>query len=652
MGVTAPCGDAVPTIQNVERRGAVYYWRRTVRFQDGKPFTLRLSLRTTIQAVARSMGCAMTAKSETLKMTLGQGGRSATLTTPQKAGIYRRAMEEMRDHLEREHVRYQRSDPDATYMIEGLVGIYEAMLRDFVVHGVPEDVGSREHVEARFPGLTEEQRDSLIEFFADQPGWRERTRGRAVGDLDMAGVEENDDNLDIARKVGLEGRLAAALEYRRRLADPASMWSGMAEEATASAAPVVAGRPASGEAAPPEPQIAEPWLSMTPTQAAERFIADNPKIVGDARRKARWTDKTRSQFLSAARLLEKSYGARPIRLLVREDVVRLNEHFSRLPVSHHKSRRHDAMSLEEICREAAAEVKDGARDAETIGLQATSTNRHFLFLKELVAWVGRQVAGIAAIDWSDFLYEDDRDARQQRDAYTEEEGRALFRLPIWTGSRSLGRRLEPGTEIWHDAGFWVLPIAWYTGCRREEICQLTLDDVGEEDGIWFLAITDENGGRVKNRAAVRLVPFADELVRLGLPGYVRALRAAGETMLFPELRTSSGRRSYGDVYYKNWWTKVARKLDFVEPGQAIHSFRHMVTTELKDREVFLETRADLVGHGLSGETAGRYSKAARLGRLKEAVDQIPKVTDRLRALQIRLLPSSGRQPRPARPKRL
>ncbi|KQO49624.1 hypothetical protein ASF14_14050 [Sphingomonas sp. Leaf257] len=599
------------------------------------------------------MGCAMTAKSETLKMTLGKDGPAAKLTTVQKAGIFRQAMEGMRDHLEQVHVGFQRTEPDATFMIEGLVGIYEAMLRDFVVHGVPENVGSREHVEGRFSGLTDEQKETLIDFFADQPEWRERSHDRAAQDLRTAGVAETEDNLDIARKVNLEGRLAAALEYRRRLIDPATMWAAMTDDRVPAApmpSAAVAAAPATVPAALPtrEPEVAEPWASMTPTQAAERFIADNPKIVGDARRKARWTEKTRTQFLSAARLLEKSYGALPIRLVGREDVVRLNEHFSRLPVSHHKSRRHDAMSLEEICREAEAEIKAGTRDVKTIGLQSTSTNRHFLFLKELVAWVGKQVDGVATIDWSDFLYEDDRDARDQRDAYTEEEGRQLFRLPIWMGSRSLGRRLEQGTEIWHDAGFWVLPIAWYTGCRREEICQLTLDDIGEENGIWFFTITDENGGRVKNRAAVRLVPFADELIRLRLPDYVKALRAAGETMLFPELRTASGKRSYGDVYYKNWWMKIAKKLDFIEPGQAIHSFRHTVTTELKHREVFLETRADLVGHTMSGETAGRYSKAARLTRLKEAVDQIPKVTDRLQPLPTRLLPSSSRQPRPAR----
>lgn len=109
----------MPAIQNVERRGAVYYWRRTVRFQDGKPFTLRLSLRTTTQSVARHMGTAMTAKSEMLKMDLSPNGRSATLTTLQKAGIFRTAMEEMRDHLEQTHVGYRRG-PSAVR--QGCVG--------------------------------------------------------------------------------------------------------------------------------------------------------------------------------------------------------------------------------------------------------------------------------------------------------------------------------------------------------------------------------------------------------------------------------------------------------------------------------------------------------------------------------------------------
>ena len=635
----------MPAIQNVERRGAVYYWRRTVRFLDGKPFTLRLSLRTTNQAVARRRGCALTVKSETLKMTLRHADSTATLTAEQKASIFRIALENMRDELDRNHVQFQSDEPeDATYLVEGYIGICEAMMKEFIVHGIPANAGSREHVDERLSDLSDDQRQAVVDLFEMKPDWGAEVLEAAGRALDRFNVERTDASLAIARKVMLEGRLAGAMEFRRRLADPMTMWSQFA------ASPVVPPAQAPAVAVPlaVEVSVDEPWASMTPTQAAARFVAENPKILGDAKRKARWTEKTRSQFEAAARLLEKSYGAKPFRLLNRQSIVELNDHFSRLPTSHHKSSRHQNMTLEEICAEAAAEIASKKRSPDTIGLGATTTNRHFLFLKELTTWFAKQVPTMAVIEWADFLYEDERAAREQREAYTEEEGRALFRLSIWIGCKSVARRLEIGSEIHHDAGYWVPLIAWYTGCRREEICQLTLDDVGESGDIWYFTVTDENGGRIKNLASKRDVPFAEELMRLGLLAYVEALRAAGETMLFPELRTEANNRNYGDVYYKIWWTKLAKRLSFIEPGQALHSFRHTVTTELKHQEVFLETRADLIGHAMPGETAGRYSKAARLARLKEAVDQIPKVTDRIQPAAISLLSQQSRSPRPAR----
>lgn len=387
---------------------------------------------------------------------------------------------------------------------------------------------------------------------------------------------------------------------------------------------------------------------MTPLKAVEAFCDDQPKIMGDAQRKARWTEKTRSQFVTAARLLEKSYGSKPLWRLTRADVLRLNKHFSRLPQSHHKSSRHDPMTLEQICQEAEAQIAEKKRSADSVGLGVGTTNRHFLFLKDLITWFRRHVPEMAVIEWQDFIYEDDRDARQQRDAYTEDEGRQMFLLPIWTGSSSIARRLKEGAQIWHDAGYWVILIAWYTGLRREEICQLALDDVKVEHGIWYVKVHEGGGGRVKTKASRRDVPLAEELVRLGLPDYVEALLAVGEIQLFPELRSGSGKQGYGDVFYKNWWEKIAARLTFIEKGQAIHSFRHTVTTELKNQHVFLEDRADLVGHAIPGDTAGRYSKQARLIRLKEAVDQIPVVTDHLMAMPIMLLPAEKRAPRKAR----
>jgi integrase len=634
----------MPAIQNVERRCAVYYWRRTLRFQDGNSLTLRLSLRTTDQSAARRMACAMTTKSETLRMTLIDGLKTSTLTFDQKTDIFRRAMMGLRDELDRNHVEFQHSDPeDATYLIEGLVDIYEKMLGDFVVHGLPPNAGSREYVEERFAELTDDQRDGIVQLFEIKPDLAADTNEHARIELSRVGGSVEPSNIAIARKAIFEGKLAAAMEFRRRLRDPLSFYGQL----TSPTGPAVA------YAAPPSVAssveiVPEPWDSLTPTQAAEKFVTDNPKIEGDGeggKRKARWTPKTLSQFLSSARLLEKSYGAKPLHLIRHEDILKLNNHFAGLPVSHHKSPRHGPMSLEEICAETAAALAANKMPKSAIGLNATTTNRHFQFLRELITWMRRSVPSMSDLKWDDFIFPDDRDARDQRDAYTVEEGRAMFRLPIWTGARSASHRLEPGIEFWHDAAYWVILIAWYTGLRRQEICQLRLADVTRQEGVWSIEVHARDGNKVKNNSSKRFVPLAEELLRLGLIGYADALRGAGETWLFPELQSESGEMRQGDVFYKNVWMKIAPHLDFVEPGQAIHAFRHTVATQLKDQRIFEEERADLIGHTLQGETAGRYSKAASILRLKEVVDKIPVVTDRLKFFRTRLLPSHLRQPR-------
>jgi len=62
---------------------------------------------------------------------------------------------------------------------------------------------------------------------------------------------------------------------------------------------------------------------------------------------------------------------------------------------------------------------------------------------------------------------------------------------------------------------------------------------------------------------------------------------------------------------------------------------------LKAAGITEEVRADLLGHAMESETAGRYSKASRLVTLKMAVDRIPHVT---RA--VRPAPSAGRPHKP------
>ena len=157
---------------------------------------------------------------------------------------------------------------------------------------------------------------------------------------------------------------------------------------------------------------------------------------------------------------------------------------------------------------------------------------------------------------------------------------------------------------------------------------------------------------MKNASSARIVPIADELVRLGFLDYVQAIRSEGHFELCPELHSERGAAAKkGDTFYKRGWLQIRPHLSGLKRGQAMHCVRHTVSTELKELGVHSEFRADLAGHSGHGETETRYSKATRLGKLTELVNMIPNVTSHISAPgEIRLLSTQGRQFRPMRVK--
>lgn len=133
--------------------------------------------------------------------------------------------------------------------------------------------------------------------------------------------------------------------------------------------------------------------------------------------------------------------------------------------------------------------------------------------------------------------------------------------------------------------------------RREEACKLQVTDVAcSDDGIWYFSIDVTEAGRVKNASSRRWIPVADELVRLGLVDFVAAMRAARQTLLFPEL--ASDTRDMGDSYYRLGWMKILSCLEEKPNDLTIHGIRHTVADELKAACVDHEIRADLLGHTL------------------------------------------------------
>jgi len=58
--------------------------------------------------------------------------------------------------------------------------------------------------------------------------------------------------------------------------------------------------------------------------------------------------------------------------------------------------------------------------------------------------------------------------------------------------------------------YWLMPLGLLTGARLGELCQLYLKDFVEHNGVPCIEISDEEEGqRVKNQNAKRLVPIHD-----------------------------------------------------------------------------------------------------------------------------------------------
>lgn len=652
-------------IQNSIRKDGTYYFRRIIRLGNDKPFRIRLSLRTTDHCRARIMTPTLVVKSETLRMSMMQTMNRDGLTADQRAEIFRRQMLRERDRLEAAHAQLQLADlgdqlPEE--VLETHLDLSEAVSGDLARNGEtgpllviripPED-----------PETGEEPPIEILTW-EDYIGALAGEDANALAPLHLGDLQIplSPLNLQMAKRIIHQAGVQAIKEYREIVANPGAAYppAVMAQPASyvaPASAPILSSPspPAADALIDATDGSPSPWRTMTPSEAAEAFIEANPRtggLDGKARKNGpSWTEKTREQFKLPALLLEQIMEGRSLASVTDIDLGKLNAHFNRLHgPSFRKSPKHRTMTIQEIADQTDALVQAKKIPKDEISLGIGTTNRHWGFLRQLTDWFARHHK-IASLDYSAFIIRDDRDPRTLRDTYSIEEGRQLFGLAPWSGSASISRRFAPGKTIVHDACYFVPLIAWYTGLRREEICGLELADIEQEDGIWHFSIRDNTVRKLKTKTSTRLVPFASELVRLGLPDYVSAMRDAGEKLLFPELSAESGKGTLGDAFYKLHWVKIASRLPFIERGQAMHSFRHTLTDELKANMVDQEVRADLVGHKISSETGGRYSKATRLAHLRDAVAKVPVVTDHLKPQPTSLLPPAKRRPRQARSRR-
>ena len=182
------------------------------------------------------------------------------------------------------------------------------------------------------------------------------------------------------------------------------------------------------------------------------------------------------------------------------------------------------------------------------------------------------------------------------------------------------KAMEDGLSESARLGAWL---GLYTGARVAELGQLTLADFTEVDGIPCIRICDESEGQsVKSDVSIRTIPVHPALIQLGLLKRVEELRRAGETRLFPSVKTD-GVNGMGNWLSKAFSRHVLATVGKPEKGKfGFHSLRKSVFQELQTLGVPAEVRAAYVGHELDDEHHAAYSRAPTMKELLEAVSKL------------------------------
>ncbi|MFU8864642.1 MAG: site-specific integrase [Rhodobacterales bacterium] len=180
---------------------------------------------------------------------------------------------------------------------------------------------------------------------------------------------------------------------------------------------------------------------------------------------------------------------------------------------------------------------------------------------------------------------------------------------------------NPSRIVRKESHKWGALLGMFTGARLNEICQLEIADIKQEDGVWFLNITDEgdNNKTVKAKASRRKVPVHSELIRLGLLEFVDSRRHAQR--LFPDFSYSTN-GGYGRNLGRWYNDTFLPKLGIKEPALVFHSLRHTMVTRLAQAGVAEPIYQCLVGHARDGVTQEVYMREGfTLRQLSEAIEK-------------------------------
>ena len=363
-------------------------------------------------------------------------------------------------------------------------------------------------------------------------------------------------------------------------------------------------------------------------------------------------DGGRDQFLQTCRLFTLLLLERrkfSIAALEQEDFSAYRDLLGQLAKSYGKSKNDKTRSLEEL------RAIGRSKPENLCGVDVPTVNKHVTVLSLLVGYMRDKGKPLSpTIEPSRLRMSSKGRARYRTQSANPSRVQVMFNLPPFTGCASAEEPFEDGPEIYHCANYWVPLLLYYEGPRREEACGLRVEEIFADYEIPYCEILPNRYRGLKNLQSERGMPLHPELLRLGLPTYLKTIEELGYDLAFPELYWGDATMPVGDRFYKNFQKglKLIRSANIggqadgpnrrggakIEQPFKFRQMRKAFGAELKRQGVHSEERSDLMGHAGANVNEEVYVDPIELKRALELMAKIAIMTSHLQPQPIRLLP--------------
>lgn len=351
----------------------------------------------------------------------------------------------------------------------------------------------------------------------------------------------------------------------------------------------------------------QPDLPCMSTIAKECFA--------DIGREKKWTAKTEAARRAHIALCVEIIGDKALNAYTQSDMRFLKQTLSALPPNAHARKEFRLLSKVQIAEKAKA--------IGMPGLSVESIRQIMTAASMVYGWASAHydMSLPNIVHQLMPLPSSGGDKNGKRHGLSIGDLQKLFDQPVFTGVKSDAEWFKTGPmQMQHSGRFWIPLLGIFTGARLMEAVQLVREDVGCEDGIWFVDI-NENGEdddkRLKNRSSVRRIPIHHQLLRLGFLDFVQAVDEGKR--LFPDIKI--GPAIHRHMHASKAFNKLLLVTGVKSKRKVWHSLRHSFEQACRDSRVDSAVMDQLQGHAQTGMRAV-YGERYKLAALNEGIQSI------------------------------